>query len=144
VLIVPLLERALGRSLSPAERARLEAAMPGLKPRAKTLVELADSARFYVASRPIPIDDKAKGLLASAKQLLDELAALLKDTDWNAAALEATVRSFADARSLKLGAAAQPLRAALTGSTASPPIFEVMAVLGRDETVARLADAAKS
>jgi glutamyl-tRNA synthetase len=143
-LVAPLLERALAHSLSPAERSRLEAAMPGLKSRAKTLVELADGARFYIASRPIPIDDKAKILLASAKQLLGELATLLRNIDWNAAALEAAVRSFADSRGLKLGAAAQPLRAALTGSTASPPIFEVMAVLGRDETVARLADAAKS
>ena len=140
-LIAPLVERALERDLSDTERERLTAAMPGLKPRAKTLVELADIAHFYVVPRPIPIDDKAKALLAPAKQLLGELAAMLRNATWQAAALEAAVRRFAEGRDLKLGAAAQPLRAALTGSTASPPIFEVMEVLGREECVARLADA---
>jgi glutamyl-tRNA synthetase len=140
-LVAPFVERALERALSEPELKRLEAGMPGLKPRAKTLVELAEIAHFYVAHRPIPIDDKAKALLAPAKQLLGELAANLRDVAWNAPALEAAVRGFAETRGLKLGAAAQPLRAALTGSSASPPIFEVMEVLGRDETSARLADA---
>jgi glutamyl-tRNA synthetase len=140
-LVAPLMERALERRLNDVELKRLEAAMPGLKPRAKTLVELADSAHFYVAPRPIPIDDKAAALLAPAKQLLGDLAAQLHNASWDAVSLEAAVRRFAEARGLKLGAAAQPLRAALTGSTASPPIFEVMDVLGRDESIARLADA---
>jgi glutamyl-tRNA synthetase len=144
VLVAPLVERALERRLAEAESKRLEAAMPGLKPRAKTLVELADIAHFYVAPRPIPIDDKAKALLAPAKQLLGDLASQLSKVSWDAATLEAAVRSFAESRDLKLGAAAQPLRAALTGSTASPPIFEVMDVLGRDESIARLADASGS
>ncbi len=141
-LVAPHIERALGHPLGDAERTRLEAAMPGLKPRAKTLVELADIAHFYVTPRPIPITDKAKALLAPARPLLHELAETFGEAEWNAATLEATLRHFTEARGLKLGAAAQPLRAALTGSTASPPIFEVMEVLGRAESLARLADAA--
>jgi glutamyl-tRNA synthetase len=116
--------------------------MPGLKPRAKTLVELAEIAHFYVAPRPIPVDDKAKAQLAPAKPLIGALAQTLSNATWDSASLEAAVRAFAEAQGLKLGQAAQPLRAALTGSTASPPIFEVMAVLGRAESLARLADAA--
>jgi glutamyl-tRNA synthetase len=140
-LVAPFLERALGGELAAAETARLTAAMPGLKPRAKTLVELADIAEFYVTKRPIPIDDKAKAALASAKPLLYALADALQGAAWEAGALETAIRGFAEARGLKLGAAAQPLRAALTGSLASPPIFSVMEVLGREETLARLADA---
>jgi glutamyl-tRNA synthetase len=140
-LVAPFLVRALGGAV---ETARLAAAMPGLKPRAKTLAELADIAKFYVAKRPIPIDDKAKAALASAKSLLQSLADALQDVAWEAGTLETAIRGFAEARSLKLGAAAQPLRAALTGSIASPPIFSVMEVLGREETLARLADASRS
>jgi len=141
-LVAPFIERALLRPLDDGERQRLAAAMPGLKPRAKTLVELADIAHFYVAPRPIPLDDKAKTQLAPARPLLGALAQALDKTAWDSASLEASVRAFVEAQGLKLGQAAQPLRAALTGSTASPPIFEVMAVLGRAESLARLADAA--
>lgn len=141
-LAAPFLERALSRPLTDGERQRLAAAMPGLKPRAKTLVELAEIAHFYVASRPIPVDDKAKAQLTPAKPLIGALAQALGETAWDAVSLEAAVRGFAETQGLKLGQAAQPLRAALTGSTASPPIFEVMAVLGRAESLARLADAA--
>jgi glutamyl-tRNA synthetase len=140
-LIAPRLERALGRALDSSDQARLLAAMPGLKPRAKTLAELADVGRFYVERRPIPIDDKARQLLdAGARRLLASLAEALSDAPWSAAALEARVRDFAEAQGQKLGAAAQPLRAALTGAVASPPIFEVMEVLGREETLGRVAD----
>ncbi len=95
-LAAPFIEGALSRPLSGAERERLEAAMPGLKPRAKTLVELADIAHFYVAPRPIPTDDKAKAQIAPAKALLGELARALDETPWNAASLEAAVRAFAE------------------------------------------------
>jgi glutamyl-tRNA synthetase len=141
-LVAPFIERTLSRPLNASEGQRLAAAMPGLKPRAKTLVELAEIAHFYVAPRPIPVDDKAKAQLAPAKTLLGALAQALNHTAWDSASLEAAVRAFAEAQGLKLGQAAQPLRAALTGSTASPPIFEVMSVLGRAESLARLADAA--
>jgi glutamyl-tRNA synthetase len=140
-LVRPFIERALEHPLDATMARRLEAAMPGLKPRAKTLAELADIAHFYVASRPIPIDEKAKALLSPAKRILRDLATQLDGIAWDATALEAAVRAYAEPRGLKLGTAAQPLRAALTGSTASPPIFEVMEVLGRDESIARLADA---
>jgi glutamyl-tRNA synthetase len=141
-LIAPRLETALGRALDDAERARLTAAMPGLKMRAKTLVELAENARFYVERRPIPRDPKAAALLTpEARKLLSELSPKLAASNWEAGALEETVRHQAESVGLKLGALAQPLRAALSGSTTSPPIFEVMAVLGRDETLGRLADA---
>jgi glutamyl-tRNA synthetase len=142
-LIVPRLERALARTLDETDRARLRAALTGLKPRAKTLVELADQARFYVEKRPVPLDEKARAALtAEARALIAALMAHLARLDWQAPALEEAVRAFAEERGIKLGAVAQPLRAALVGTLASPPIFEVMAVLGREETLARLADAA--
>lgn len=140
-LVSPLIGKALEHPPDETQRQRLVSAMPGLKPRAKTLVELADIAHFYVAPRPIPIDDKAKLLLATARPLLRDLLDILNDVDWRADTLEAAIRGFAEAHGVKLGAAAQPLRAALTGSTASPPIFEVMEVLGRAESIGRLADA---
>jgi len=142
-LIAPRLERALGIALDQAALVRLERAMAGLKPRAKTLAELADRAKFYVAPRPIPIDDKAHALLVKAARVrLGALAEALASVPWQEAALEAAVRRFAEAGGIKLGDVAQPLRAALVGTLASPGIFEVMTVLGRDEALARLGDAA--
>jgi glutamyl-tRNA synthetase len=142
-LIAERLEGALGRSLMPHERERLARALPGLKPRAKTIVDLADKGRFYVAPRPIqPSPDAAKLLTGEARQLLGQLAADLDGGEWQAGAIEQRLRDFAGVKNIKLGAVAQPLRAALTGSLASPGIFEVMEVLGRDESLARIADAA--
>src|SRR5262249_44598480 len=142
-LIAERLEPQLDRALSEDERERVLKAMPGLKPRAKTIVELAEKAWFYVAPRPIrPAPDAAKLLTGEARHLLGELASGLDDHDWQAGALEQRLRDFAGAKNVKFGAVAQPLRAALTGSTASPGIFEVMEALGREETLARLRDAA--
>jgi glutamyl-tRNA synthetase len=144
-LLVPRLEETLGHALSDDALQRLLQAIPDLKPRAKTLVELAEKAGFYVASRPIsPVADAAKLLTTEARELLAELASALDDGDWFAVALEARLRGFVTEKGLKLGAVAQPLRAALTGSLASPGIFEVMDVLGRDETLGRIQDAAES
>ena len=141
-LVAPRLETALGRPLDGAERDRLAAAMPGLKPRAKTLVELAGNARFYVERRPIPRDSKADALLTpEARKLLAAVIPRLMASAWEPRVLEEAVRHQAEGLGLKLGALAQPLRAALSGGTTSPPIFEVMAVLGREETLGRLADA---
>lgn len=125
----------------PAED-RLAAAMPGLKPRATTLLELAAAARFYIAPRPIEPDAKATKLLnAEATARLQTLLSALRDLgSWDETALEALVRDQADKMEQKLGKLAQPLRAALTGSTASPGLFEVMEVLGREETLLRLED----
>ena len=128
--------------MTPVLRAKLLAAMPGLKERAKTLVELFDASRFLWASRPIDINEQAKAFLTDeAKALiggvLPELEAV---SEWNAATVEAVLRPYAERAGQKLGAVAQPLRAALTGRTTSPPIFDVLAVLGRDESLARLRD----
>ena len=141
-LVVPRLEKA-GFSLSPGQRERITQAMPAIKLRARTIEELADNARFYIRSRPIELTKNAEQLLTpEARQLLRELSTGLTGGEWQPAALEARLRDFVAAKGVKLGAVAQPLRAALTGSLASPGIFEVMVVLGRDETLGRIADAA--
>ena len=142
------LEQEFGAPLSAGDRDRLARAMPELKPRAKTIVELAEKARFYVMKRPIrPSGDAAKMLTAEARERLGALAAEfadVADAEWRAGVLDQRLRDFAGAQGVKLGAVAQPLRAALTGSLASPGIFEVMEVLGRDESLGRIADAAGS
>ena len=143
-LIVPLLAERLDGAPVPEAAERLLAGMNGLKQRAKTLLELIESASFYCRAVPLPMTDKAAGLLGpEARGRLHGLAAALVALDtWTEPALEAAVRAFAEAAGVKLGQVAQPLRAALTGATASPGIFEVMAVLGRPETMARLATGA--
>ncbi len=132
------------KRLTPVVRSKLLLAMPNLKERAKTLVELLDAASFIWADRPLVLDDKARALLTSEARSL--IAAVVREletvTDWTPAATETAVRSFVEAQGLKLGAVAQPLRAALTGRTTSPPIFDVLAVLGKDESLARLRDCA--
>jgi glutamyl-tRNA synthetase len=140
-MVAEQLEKAFGRALSEAERIRLERAMPELKLRPRTVVELAANARFLVAPRPIRPDEQATKLLTEeARRLLGQLAPRLGGI-WRADALEERVREFADMKAVKLGAVAQPLRGALTGSVASPGIFMVMEVLGREETLGRIADA---
>ena len=135
---------ALAAKLTPAMRDQLVAAMPGLKERAKTLVELIDGAHFLFADRPIKLDDKAKALVTSdAQAMLATLVGELEAAEpWTAETTERVVRTFADHSGLKLGAVAQPLRAALTGRTTSPGIFDVLAVLGKAESLARLRDQA--
>jgi glutamyl-tRNA synthetase len=134
-------QRGIGASFSPELRANFLAAMPGLKERAKTLVELLDSAYYLYAPRPLRLDEKASGLLADGRERLAGIAAKLDAApDWNAASVEAVVRSHAEEIGAKLGQVAQPLRAALTGRATSPGLFDVMAVLGRSETLARLRD----
>jgi len=128
--------------LSAEQKALLIQAMPELKARANTLVQLAESARFLFAPRPLDIDEAASALLAGdARSLLAaahrKLAAL---ANWDSASLEAAIRDVAEASGAKLGKLAQPLRAALTGRTTSPGIFDVLAFLGRDESLARIAD----
>jgi len=139
-LLVPFLEAVLGQAVDAAGRGRLAAALTGLKPRAVTLRGLAESAAFYLREAPLPMTDQAAKLLTpeARARLADLHGVLAGQDDWQDAALEAVIREFAGARDLKLGAVAQPLRAALTGSTASPGLFEVMAILGRDECLARV------
>jgi len=121
---------------------RLAAIMPALKPRAKTIVELAANAAFLFAARPIPVDEAAAKLLdAPARTLLGTVADRLDALpDWTLEGIETVVRAVAEEAGLGLGKVAQPLRAALTGQTTSPGIFDVLFHLGRDETIGRLRD----
>jgi len=123
---------------------RLAAALPTLKERAKTLLDLIEGAAYLTAQRPIALDDKAAKLLDTEARatLAKALPQLEATTDWKGPALEAAVRGFAEATGQKLGKVAQPLRAALTGRAVSPPVFDVMAVLGREEALARIRDQA--
>ena len=123
-------------------REKLNAAMPGLKERAKTLVELTDSTAYLFADRPLPIEPKAEQILSDGgrETIAAILPALAAAAEWTADGLEMVVREYAEANGLKLGKAAQPLRAALTGRTTSPGVFDVLDVLGRDEALARLRD----
>ena len=129
-------------SLTGKHKALLIRAMPELKARAHTLNQLTDGAHFLFAKRPIGVDEAAAALLTpdarellrSARQRLDALA------EWDEASLEAAIREVAEGSGVKLGKLAQPLRAALTGRTTSPGIFDVLALLGREESLARIAD----
>jgi glutamyl-tRNA synthetase len=132
----------LAAKMTPALRQQWLKAMPSLKERAKTLLDLIDGAKFLLADRPLPLDDKAAALLTpDAKALLADIGAELGAVEpWTAETTEQAVRTFAERKGAKLGAIAQPLRAALTGRTTSPGIFEVLAVLGKTESLARVAD----
>ena len=142
-LILPILEKKLGGVLADTADEVLLRGMNGLKERAKTTEELADNAVFYVHIRPLSMSDKAARLLdGQGLEFLGRLRADLEDlAEWNADTVEAASRSAADREDVKLGKIAQPLRAALTGTAASPGLFEVMEVLGRAETLGRLDDA---
>ncbi|WP_048646263.1 glutamate--tRNA ligase [Nitratireductor soli] len=137
---------ALLEKLDDHRKNQLLAALPGLKERAKTLVELIDNAHFLFDARPLSPDEKAAALLDDdARQLLAELLAILQNVgDWTLANIEEAVRVFAQQTDRKLGKVAQPLRAALTGRTTSPGIFDVLSVLGREESLARIRDQAAS
>jgi glutamyl-tRNA synthetase len=120
------------------------AALPELQPRAKTVLELIDLAQFIYAVRPIVVDAAASEQLtpdnrANIGAFVEVLRSL---NDWTVEAIDAAARAFAEAKGLKLGKVAQPLRAALTGRTVSPGIFEVMVLIGREESLARLSDQA--
>ena len=132
--------------LDAANRAKLAAAMPGLKERAKTLVELLDGAQFLFARRPLAMDARASEIIGAGGRahigaLLPRLHAL---GEWTSASTERVVREYAEELGAKLGQIAQPLRAAMTGRATSPGIFDVLAVLGREESLGRLADQAEA
>jgi glutamyl-tRNA synthetase len=127
------------QSLSAIGRERLIKAMPALKERAKTLVELAASAEFlFTDGAREPDAAAAKILTDDARRTLGEFLGTIDGTDWTGHALEEKARAFAEAKGLKLGQVAQPVRAALTGKTTSPPIFAMLEVLGREESLKRL------
>lgn len=134
-----------GLQLDAVGRARLQAAMGGFRERVKTLKELAEAATFLVHPLPLPFNDKAKALLGGeAPTLLAALAEKLASlSPWSAAGIEGAARELAEQRGVKLGAVAQPFRAALSGSNVSPPIFEIAEIMGLDEVTARLHSATK-
>ncbi len=118
---------------------RIRALVPSLKERAKTLTELADAAAFLARPLPLPMEPKAAALLTpEARLMLRQVADALAATDFSPAAIDAALRAFAETSGRKLGQVAQPLRAALTGSTASPGIDLTLAALGKEEALARL------
>jgi glutamyl-tRNA synthetase len=139
-LAVPFISTLLERSLTPAEIDLLTKAMPDLKPRAQTLIEIAEMTKFYFHSGAFTFDDKAKKILTpEALQHLKNLTAQMENLpDFTAEALENIFRAYAEEKGLKLGAVAQPLRVALSGSTVSPPIFHVAGLLGKSETLKRI------
>jgi glutamyl-tRNA synthetase len=128
-----------GLVLDQVTEARVLALMPGLKERAKTLVELAASAAFLARRGAVPLDTKAQAVLTQdARAMVRDVSAALAETDFSAAGVDGALRAFAAATGRKLGQVAQPLRAALTGSTVSPGIDATLAALGREEALARL------
>ncbi|OUS17926.1 glutamate--tRNA ligase [Rhodospirillales bacterium 47_12_T64] len=141
-IVAPLIAANEGVTIEESGRARLNSGMTGLKERAKTINELAESAAFYVRARPLSLNAKAEKLLSDeGKANLNNLLPLLKGlTDWKEEILETTVKTFAEENEIKLGKVAQPLRAALSGSNVSPGIFEVMDILGREESINRISD----
>ncbi len=132
----------LARDLDDDERDLLAKAMPVLKERSKTLVDLAKGACFLFRERPLTIEPKAAKALGdeAVVHLVGIVPTLARLESWDVTSLEACVRAFSEETCLPLGKVAQPLRAALTGSTVSPPIFDVLALLGRDECLARISD----
>jgi glutamyl-tRNA synthetase len=141
-LVAPRVAPLIGRDLAMADIEILVRAMPDLKPRARNLNELAENATFLFVKRPLDFDEKAAQLLAgdSPRLLARAWSALNALDEWTALATEAAVRSTAEAAGAKLGQVAQPLRAALTGRATSPGIFDVLVLLGREESLARIAD----
>lgn len=141
-LVAPRVEARLGRTLDQGALALLGAAMASLKPRAKNLDELAEGALFLFEVRPLVLDEKAAALLeGDAATLLAKAGAALESApEWSAAALEEAVRRVAEDAGIGLGKIAQPLRAALTGRATSPGIFDVLVLLGKEESLARIAD----
>ena len=135
---------AAGQSpLDDAQSRDLERAMYCLKDRARTFPELLEKAEFALASRPIQPDEKAAKALANVSDgILGELTPHLQNASWVREDLEAVLNSFAEAQGTKFGKLAGPLRAALAGRAVTPSVFDMMLVLGREETLARLADAA--
>lgn len=142
-IVQPLIETKIERALTGSEKRTLVAAMASLKPRAKSTLGLAEGALFLFEQRPLALDEAAKALLeGDAAHLLESVSSVLRgSSEWDEAALETAVRHVAEDAGLGLGKVAQPLRAALTGRTTSPGIFDVLLLLGREESLARIDDA---
>lgn len=139
-LIIPLLEDKLGIEISAEEKDLLKRGMEGLKQRAKTVTELAESALFYLV--PQPLDENAKKILneegLEVLAIMTETLGSVPETSWTEEGLENNIRQAAEEHEIKLGKAAQPLRAALTGTNVSPSVFEILHVLGKEQSLLRL------
>jgi glutamyl-tRNA synthetase len=143
-LVLDVLAQRPGLALGTDAMHRIRTLLPAFKERAKTVVELADVAMFLARPLPLPMEPKAASLLTAENRLmLRELAPALAATDFSLAALDAALRAYAESSGRKLGQVAQPLRAALTGSTTSPPIDATLAALGRHEVFARISEVSK-
>ncbi|MFP5329512.1 MAG: glutamate--tRNA ligase [Alphaproteobacteria bacterium] len=140
--LAQLVAPRLGTALTEDQRALLVRAMPELKARAHTLIELAEGARFLFEKRPLELDDSAQALLNPESRALLQAAhsALSQLADWDHDLVEQCIRAVADGAGIKLGKLAQPLRAALTGRTTSPGIFDVLVLLGQGESLMRIED----
>jgi glutamyl-tRNA synthetase len=141
-LAAPWIEQDLGQSLSASDSKLLGQAMPVLKNRAKNLIELTESSLFLIKKRPLGLDERSENLLdRDARTLLKSIHLGLTDLeDWTLEATEEVIKAIAESAELGLGKLAQPMRAALTGSTSSPGIFDVLILLGKEESLGRLAD----
>jgi glutamyl-tRNA synthetase len=135
-------QSAIGaQPLSEEKKSALYAALPLVKSGSRTFGQLLEKSHFVLGERPFTPDEKAaKNLDNVSRGILTELTPHLQNASWSRDALEAAVSAFAEANDLKLGKLAQPLRAALAGRTATPSVFDMMIVIGREETLARLAD----
>ena len=145
-LILPIIRKNFKGKLADQGVDRLKNGMISLRDRAKNILELAENATFYALPRPISYDAKAAKLLdGSAVALLADLRSVLSNLQaWVQSDLEIVLHDHAVATEAQLGEIAQPLRAAVTGSTVSPGIFEVLAILGKDEVLGRIDDAIES
>lgn len=139
-LVQPVIEKILGLALTPSQHGLLVAALPALKQRVRNINELAESAIFYFRAHPIPLSDKAQAALDdNGLALLSDLAHLLEqEGDWSHDGLQESCKAYAEKHAIKLGQVMAPLRSAITGSHASPSMFEVMTLLGKDEVLARI------
>ncbi len=130
---------------APIDHAALASAVPLVKTASRTLPQVIDRARFALVSRPVTLDEKAaRALDAEARRLLADLTPHLQSATWTRDELEQVAKEFAQSRDLGLGRIAAPLRAALAGRTATPSVFDMMTVLGPDETLARIVDATEA
>jgi glutamyl-tRNA synthetase len=145
-LALPGLSTASGRELNDTDIERLTTAMPALKERAKSILELVENALFLTDERPLNMDEKSVAAVSGdAPALLAEVSNALKLlNNWSREELDACVRQFATDKEIKFGAVAQPVRAALTGRAKTPGIFDVLMILGQEESLARIADISKN
>lgn len=134
-----------GRELDTVDMDRITVAMPELKKRAKTIIQIIDNAKFIVSKRPIEIDNNGTQIITGdARSLLHELKIILNEiSQWDLDTIESTIREFATIKNISLSKIAQPIRVCLTGTTTSPGIFEVLLILGREESIGRIEDVAR-